>query len=411
MRYGRLLGWVVLALIGCSNAWAQDVNLSLWNGADTQRKDSTRYSWLNVGLCSKMYEVNGLSANVFAGVVNRNIRGVQVSGLANVVGDRMLGCQVAGICNVNRRYMAGVSASGLVTVNSNLTDGMALSGALLVSGGRMRGVAVGGLMNVMGRNSYGAMVAGMANVLMGASAGVGVSGLATVVGQDAEGFWLAGLGNIAGKSQKGLVASGLLSACGNDMWGVQMSGGANYVEGTVHGAQMSILNVANRLKGVQLGLVNYKKEESGFQLGLANLSPSTVYQCMIFGGNNAKANVAVRFRGDLFYTMLGVGSNYLEVDRKYSASVFYRAGMWKRVWKGLSVTGDVGYQHVETFRNRFEEGIPARLYALQLRVGLEYEISRHFGIFAAGGYGWDRYYNRSGNFGYKAIGELGIILQ
>jgi hypothetical protein len=52
------------------------------------------------------------------------------------------------------------------------------------------------------------------------------------------------------------------------------------------------------------------------KLGLVNVNPNTRYQLMIFGGNTSKGNVAVRFKNDLFYTILGIGDHYLGLNKK-----------------------------------------------------------------------------------------------
>jgi hypothetical protein len=54
--------------------------------------------------------------------------------------------------------------------------------------------------------------------------------------------------------------------------------------------------------------------------------------------------------------------------------------------------------------------IPKRLYALQARANLEYQFTRKFGIFATGGYGLTRFYNKSSNYDKGAIIEAGIVL-
>ena len=75
----------------------------------------------------------------------------------------------------------------------------------------------------------------------------------------------------------------------------------------------------------------------------------------------------------------------------------------------LSISGDLGYQHIEAFDNK-DEVIPKRLYALQARANLEYQFTRKFGIFATGGYGLTRFYNKSSNYDKGAIIEAGIVL-
>ena len=114
---------------------------------------------------------------------------------------------------------------------------------------------------------------------------------------------------------------------------------------------------------------------------------------MFFGGNATKLNVGARFKNRLFYTILGGGTHYLDFGDKFSAALFYRAGLELPLYKQLFISGDLGYQHIETFKNK-DYGIPARLYALQARVNLEYHLTDRFGIFLTGGYGGSRYYTQ-----------------
>lgn len=92
----------------------------------------------------------------------------------------------------------------------------------------------------------------------------------------------------------------------------------------------------------------------GFQLGLVNANPDTRVQMMVYGGNATPANIGVRFKNQLFYTILGVGSMYQGLNDKFSASASYRAGLSFPLYKGLSISGDLGYQHIEAFDNKDE---------------------------------------------------------
>ena len=100
---------------------------------------------------------------------------------------------------------------------------------------------------------------------------------------------------------------------------------------------------------------------------------------------------------------------YQGLNDKFSASASYRAGLSFPLYKGLSISGDLGYQHIEAFDNK-DEVIPKRLYALQARANLEYQFTRKCGIFATGGYGLTRFYNKSSNYDKGAIIEAGIVL-
>ena len=173
------------------------------------------------------------------------------------------------------------------------------------------------------------------------------------------------------------------------MKGIQISGLGNITGGTATGIQLAPLNVAVRAKGLQIGLVNYYKEKlDGFQLGLVNANPDTQVQMMLFGGNATKLNMAARFKNELFYTILGGGTHYLDFSDKFSGALFYRAGLELPLYKQLFISGDLGYQHVETFKNK-DYGFPARLYSLQTRINLEYRLTERLGVFVTGGYGWD----------------------
>lgn len=355
------------------------INLSLWKKASTQPADSTQTTYLNLGLFSNMNRLNGVGINAFGSVVQRNMNGVQFSGLANLAGGSMHGLQIGGISNVNGNNLAGVSISGLVNI----------------SGNRAKGVLITGLTNIAGDNTGGVMISGIINV----------------TGNKASGVQLAGLANITGEKFSGVMASGLLNVVGETINGIQLSGLANVVGGQLNGVQAGLFNYATKARGLQIGLVNYYKDEmKGFQLGLVNANPDTKVQMMVFGGNSTKLNVGVRFKNELFYTILGGGTHYLDFGDKFSAAAFYRAGLELPLYKNLFISGDLGYQHIETFKNKDYMDVPARLYALQARLNLEYRFTKKFGIFATGGYGGSRYYNKNKGYDKGIIAEAGVVL-
>lgn len=355
------------------------INLSLWKKASTQPADSTQTTYLNLGLFSAMNRLNGLGVNAFGSVVKQNMNGVQLSGLANMAGGSMRGLQIGGISNVNGNNLAGVSISGLVNI----------------SGNQAKGVLITGLTNIAGDNTSGVMISGIMNV----------------TGNKSSGVQLGGLANVTGERFGGVIASGLLNVVGETMNGVQLSGLANVVGGQLNGIQGGLFNYATKARGLQIGLVNYYKDEmKGFQLGLVNANPDTKVQMMIFGGNSTKLNIGVRFKNKLFYTILGGGTHYLDFGDKFSAVAFYRAGLELPLYKNLFISGDLGYQHIETFKNKDYMDVPARLYALQARLNLEYRFTKKFGIFATGGYGGSRYYNKNKGYDKGVIAEAGVVL-
>lgn len=355
------------------------INFSLWKNICTQPADSTQTTYFNLGLFSETYRLNGIGINAFGGVVHESMNGVQISGLASLTGNDMHGLQISGISNVSGNSMAGVSLSGLVNI----------------AGNQSRGVMFTGLTNIAGDNTAGLMMSGVINI----------------TGDRATGVQLSGLANITGETYKGLMTSGLLNIVGNDLSGVQLAGLANVAGGHMGGAQLGLFNYASKAGGLQIGLVNYYKDEmKGFQLGLVNANPDTKVQMMLFGGNSTKVNVGVRFKNKLFYTILGGGTHYLDFSDKLSVAAFYRAGLELPLYKKLFISGDLGYQHIETFKNKDYMDVPARLYALQARVNLEYRFTDKFGVFATGGYGGSRYYNKNKGYDKGVIVEAGIVL-
>lgn len=370
------------------------INLSLWKNISTQRTDTVGSTWFNLGVFSSMNRLNGLGMNILSSVVGRDMNGVQLAGLSNMVGGNMRGVQIAGITNVNGDGISGVSLSGLVGIAGNNIHGVAISGLANITGNKNRGVIIGGLLNITGDESTG----------------VQLSGLANISGEDFKGIAASGVLNVAGGDLKGIQIAGLCNIIGDTLTGIQISGLGNVSGGTVVGAQLAPVNVAIRAKGLQIGLVNYYKESlDGFQLGLVNANRNTKVQLMLFGGNTTKLNAAARFKNKLYYTILGAGTHYLDFSDKFSAAFFYRAGLELPLYKRLYISGDLGYQHIETFKNK-DHGFPAHLYSLQARLNLEYRLTDRIGLFVTGGYGWDRYYNRSANYDKGMIVEGGIIV-
>ena len=354
------------------------INLSIWKDICTQPYDSTQTTYVNIGLLSTMNRLNGVGINALGSVVHGDMNGAQITGLANLAGGTMRGVQIAGISNISGNNTIGLSAAGLVNITGDGT----------------RGVVISGLTGIGGDNTAGVMMSGFMNV----------------TGNMASGLQFSGAANITGQSFNGMITSGLLNVVGENMNGLQIAGIANITGTQLRGVQMALCNYATQVRGLQIGLVNYYREDlKGFQLGLVNANPDTKVQMMVYGGNVTPANIGVRFKNQLFYTILGVGSMYQGLNDKFSASASYRAGLSFPIYKGLSISGDLGYQHIETFDNK-DEVIPGRLYALQARANLEYQLTKKFGIFATGGYGLTRFYNKSGNYDIGAIIEAGIVL-
>ena len=298
------------------------INISIWKDICTQPHDSTQTTYINIGLLSTMNRLNGVGINALGSVVHGDMNGVQITGLANLAGGTMRGVQLAGISNISGNNTVGLSAAGLVNI----------------TGDKAQGVVISGLTSIGGDNNSGLMISGFMNV----------------TGNMASGLHFSGVANITGQSFGGLMASGLLNVVGEHMNGLQIAGIANITASKLNGVQVALCNYATKARGLQIGLVNYYKEDmKGFQLGLVNANPDTKVQMMVYGGNATPANIGVRFKNQLFYTILGVGSMYQGLNDKFSASASYRAGLSFTLYKGLSISGDLGYQHIEVFNPLF----------------------------------------------------------
>ena len=207
---------------------------------------------------------------------------------------------------------------------------------------------------------------------------------------------------------KGVQIAPLANICMQGMGGAQIGLG-NYAT-KVKGTQIGLLNICGgEVKGVQIGLINHSKDTSTIKIGLVNVNPKTRIQMLVYGGNAAKFNAAVRFQNKLTYTMLGMGTPYLHLDDKFSGALFYRAGLHWEIVKNLRLSGDLGYYHIENFENK-DDNTPERMYSLQARVNLEYHFTKKFGLFASGGYGVTRYYDKNKMYEKKPIIEFGIVL-
>lgn len=399
------------------------VNASLNIGK--KMNDSTQVSYVNLGFLTHIHQLEGAGINVISSMVKDRVSGLQASGIANISGGNVDGLQVAGITNVNGNNVSGVTLSGFVNITGKNTNGLSLTGGIGVTGKCANGVSVAGLLNTVAAESNGLQLSGIANITGEHSNGAMISGLLNVTGSNLNGMQLSTLLNVAGDQVRGLQ----LSALGNvgvNVKGVQLSGLGNVVAETLNGLQISPLaNVAKNVrgvqagvmnycmgdvKGVQVGLVNYSKDSSTVKIGLVNLNPLTRVQLLAYGGNTTKINLGVRFLNRMTYTMLGVGAQYLGLNEKFSLTTSYRAGLYFRLIDQLAISGDLGFAHIESFKNKERPDIPARMYSLQARINLEYHPVKRFGLFASGGYAHTRHYHKGGTFENKPVFEVGIVL-
>ncbi len=232
---------------------------------------------------------------------------------------------------------------------------------------------------------------------------------ATMSAAPLNGFQFSGLSNVSMGVEKGLQLSSLFNVSGGDMHGVQTSL-YNFTD-TLSGVQVGLLNRSiNQPKGVQVGLINISRDTIGHQIGLFNITPKTTVDYMLYVGNVNKTNFSVRLRNRHTYSILGIGTHYMGLDRKFSGAVFYRWGLYTQLSPRWTLSGDVGFAHVETFEQESSGG-PERLYSLQGRINADYQINRFLGAFVSVGYGNTRYYSHNASYRHRPIFEAGLSMR
>ena len=220
------------------------------------------------------------------------------------------------------------------------------------------------------------------------------------------GLQLSSISNITNGMDRGLQWSGILNVSSARMRGWQL-GALNYTD-SLDGMQIGAFNVARKHpKGWQVGLINVSYDTIGHKIGLVNVNPMTDVDVMMYGGSSTKGNIALRYRNRSTYSIIGVGTHFMGLDSKFSGAVFYRLGQYFQLSPKWSLSGDIGYYHVETFsKNNVEK--PERLYSLQARLNADYQFSNKFGAFASVGWGLTRYYDRNETYRNRPLVELGL---
>ena len=236
--------------------------------------------------------------------------------------------------------------------------------------------------------------------------GVQLAGVSNTAAHRFNGLQLGGVSNITQGMERGLQLSGILNVSTEMMRGWQW-GAVNYA-GSLDGIQVGVFNVARkRPEGWQVGLINLSYDTIGHKIGLVNVNPTTDIDIMMYGGSSTKGNIAVRYRNRSTYNILGVGTHFMGLDSKFSGAVFYRLGQYAQVSPKWSLSGDIGYYHVETFSKNNNDK-PERLYSLQARINADYQISRKLGAFASVGWGLTRYYDRNETYRNRPLVEMGL---
>lgn len=239
--------------------------------------------------------------------------------------------------------------------------------------------------------------------------GVQLNAISNISLSPFRGIQLSALTNASRGIERGIQLAGLLNVTEGFMRGVQI-GAYNYAD-SVNGTQIGIVNVAHsHPKGWQVGLINYTHDTIAHKLGLVNVNPNTAIDLMVYGGTGTRINAGVRFRNRSTYNILGMGTHYTGLDKRFSGALYYRIGQYFQLSPRWSVSGDVGFYHIETFHHHTADN-PDRLFSLQARLNADYRFSKYIGAFATVGYGDTRYYSHYRQFRTSAFAETGLTFR
>ena len=238
--------------------------------------------------------------------------------------------------------------------------------------------------------------------------GVQLNAISNISLSPLQGLQLSACTNISRGMKKGVQLAGMLNVTEGYMRGVQI-GSYNYAD-SVNGTQVGLVNVAHsHPKGWQVGIINYTHDTIAHKVGLVNVNPNTVIDLMAFVGTGTKFNGAIRFRNRSTYNILGVGTLYTGLDKRFSGALFYRIGQYFQLSPRWSISGDLGYFHIETFHHNADA--PDRLFSLQARLNADYRFSRVVGGFATIGYGDTRYYDHARRYRDCPFFETGLTFR
>lgn len=272
---------------------------------------------------------------------------------------------------------------------------------------RLRGVQIDLLGSTARTDMRGVQASGVANVAH-AGNGLQLSLMTNAATTPFRGVQVAGVTNIAMGMKRGIQLSSL-NICSSYMRGLQ-AGIYNYAD-TLNGSQIGLFNACvSHPRGVQIGLINYSRDTVAHKIGLVNINPHTRTDLLLYGGSATKTNVALRFRNKSTYNIIGVGTHYFGLDERFSGALFYRIGQYFQLSPRWSVSGDVGFAHVESFEEH-SQSKPERLYSLMVRANVDYQIGPHTSAFATIGYGDTRRYYHRQRYRQRAIIEAGLAFR
>lgn len=272
----------------------------------------------------------------------------------------------------------------------------------------LRGAKVTLLSNVLRKDMQGVQISGLNNFTTRGN-GMQIALLSNASTSEFKGIQLAGITNVSMGMKRGMQISAISNVCSSYMRGIQ-AGIYNYSD-SLNGTQIGLFNTCvSHPRGVQIGIINYSRDTVAHKIGLVNINPKTRIDLMAYAGTSTKLNFAVRFRNRSTYNIIGIGTHYMGLDKRFSGAVFYRIGQYFQVSPRLSLSGDLGYYHVETFQEHSSDS-PQRLFSVQARINADYQIGKYTSLFASVGYGDTRYYHHARHYRDRMLVEGGVAFR
>lgn len=239
--------------------------------------------------------------------------------------------------------------------------------------------------------------------------GVQLGAISNISAMPFRGVQLSAVSNISRGLPKGMQVSGLLNVSSGYTRGLQL--GINNYADSLDGTQIGLVNVARRhAKGWQVGVVNITHDTIAHKIGLVNINPTTNIDYMISGGTATKLNLGIRFRNRSTYSIIGLGTHYMGLDEKFSGALSYRLGQYFHVTPKLSLSGDIGFYHIETFQQHSSDK-SEKLFSLQARINADYQLNKTLGVFASVGWGDTRYYHHVASYRSRPLAEIGLTVR
>lgn len=272
----------------------------------------------------------------------------------------------------------------------------------------LKGANLSILTNAIKKDMQGVQISALNNFATKGN-GIQIGMLSNASTSTFKGIQLAGISNVSMGMKRGIQLAGAANICSSSMRGIQTAV-YNYAD-TLNGSQIGLFNACiSHPRGVQIGIINYSRDTVAHKIGLVNVNPKTRIDLLSYIGTSTKLNMALRFRNRSTYNIIGIGTHYMGLDSKFSGALFYRIGQYFQLNPKFSLSGDLGYYHVETFEEHSSEK-PKRLFSLQARLNADYQLGHYSSLFASVGYGDTRYYHHAQHYRNRLLLEGGIAFR